>query len=403
MRAFVFFVGHRTGSLIRSCRPILLCLVSVNAAAGSAGTDDPVLLWPEGAPGATGAADADRPALWVYEPAEDPNGAAIIICPGGGYAVHAVDHEGTQPARWFNRLGGTAFVLRYRLAPYRHPIPLSDVQRALRYVRSHAERWNVDPQRIGVMGFSAGGHLASSAATHFDSGNPDAADPVARVSSRPDFAVLGYPVISLQPGITHGGSVRNLLGDQPTPELREQLSGELQVTADTPPVFLFHTLEDSAVRIENSLRFAEACRDAGVPFELHAFQHGQHGVGLANGHPALAQWIELAGTWLRQTGQLTDQPRQAVRGTVTRNGEPFPWGSIAFESEDPTVPTGWSMIMRGRFAIPDSSGLVPGEYRVRITDMGDVQPVPTLEDARLLDDSLIVVISPGQHELEIAF
>ena len=178
-------------------------------------------------------------------------------------------------------MGITAFVAKYRLGPrYRHPIELGDALRAIRTVRSRASEFGVSPDRIGVMGFSAGGHLVSTAATHFDAGDPAAVDPIDRAGSRPDFLILGYPVISFDPAITHAGSVRNLLGENPDPRLIEDLSNDLRVTARTPPTFLFHTANDSAVPVENSVRFFLALRKAGVPAEMHVFENGPHGVGM---------------------------------------------------------------------------------------------------------------------------
>src|SRR5579872_1785737 len=218
-------------------------------------------LWPEGAPGALGKADKDIPTLTPFYPeAAKATGAAMVICPGGGYGRLA-PHEGKTYALWLNEQGVTAFVLKYRLGTdgYRHPIMLQDAARAVRLVRANAADWKLDPQRIGIMGSSAGGHLASTLLTHFEAGKPDAADPVERQSSRPDLGVLCYPVITMG-GQTHGGSRHNLLGDNPSPELVKLLSNELQVTKETPPCFLFHTDEDNAVAVENSLEFAAALR-----------------------------------------------------------------------------------------------------------------------------------------------
>jgi acetyl esterase/lipase len=196
-------------------------------------------------------------------------------------------------------------VLRYRIAPrYRHPAPLQDVQRALRLVRTRAAEWNVDPHRVGVWGFSAGGHLASTAATHFDDGKADADDPVDRAGCRPDFAILSYPVITLEPPYAHGGSRQNLLGKSPDAKLVESLCNERQVTARTPPTFLFHTSEDTAVPPENSVLFYLALRKAGVPAELHVYEKGRHGVGLAPADPVLSSWPNLLAAWLDSRGLL---------------------------------------------------------------------------------------------------
>ena len=264
------------------------------------------LLWPGGAPGALGDAPADKPKLTPYlPPAGEANGAAVVVCPGGGYARLASDHEGKQVAEWLNSFGVTAFVLQYRLGPrYRHPVPLQDAQRAIRLVRSRAAEWGVDPARVGILGFSAGGHLASTAATHFDDGRPDAPDPVERHGSRPDFAVLAYPVISLVDPPAHSGSRRNLLGDPPEPALVELLSNERQVTARTSPTFLFHTADDTVVPVANSLLFFEALQRASVPSELHVFPHGTHGVGLAADDPVLSAWPRLCAAWMGGLGML---------------------------------------------------------------------------------------------------
>jgi acetyl esterase/lipase len=203
-------------------------------------------------------------------------------------------------------MGISAFVLKYRLGPrYHHPIELGDAQRAIRFVRSRAQEFGVPIDRIGMMGFSAGGHLTSTAGTHFDAGKPDAADPIDRVSSRPDFLILGYPVISFDPAIAHAGSVRNLLGDKPDPKLIADLSNELRVTSETPPTFLFHTTSDPAVPVENSVRFYLALVKAKVPAEMHLFASGPHGVGLALGDPELSVWPTLLTNWLRARGWLT--------------------------------------------------------------------------------------------------
>ncbi len=264
------------------------------------------LLWPAGAPGAVGDEEADRPTLTIYAaPEEKANGAGILICPGGGYGGLAVDHEGLQIAEWMNSLGVTAGVLRYRLAPrYHHPAPMDDVQRAMRLMRAKAEEWQVDPARIGIIGFSAGGHLASTAATHFDDGAAKARDPIDSVSCRPDFAILCYPVITMELPTTHAGSRRNLLGESPDAALVALMSNDQQVTAETPPTFLLHTTEDTAVLPENSLLFYAALRKAGVPSELHIYEKGPHGVGLGRKFPGVGTWPETCEAWLRDREML---------------------------------------------------------------------------------------------------
>jgi acetyl esterase/lipase len=264
------------------------------------------LIWPTGAPGAAGNEDGDRPTLAIYLPAS-PNAsrAAVVVCPGGGYGMLAVNHEGSQIAAWLNARGLAAFVLKYRLGPrYRHPAPLQDAQRAIRTVRSRAAEFGVNPGRIGIWGFSAGGHLAATAATHFDGGDPQASDPIARSGSRPDFAILAYPVISFTTDYTHRGSRNNLLGPSADPVLVESLSNEKQVTPQTPPTFLFHTDADKGVPPENSVLFYLALRRAGVPAEMHIYERGPHGVGLAPTDPILSTWADRLEGWLRTRGLL---------------------------------------------------------------------------------------------------
>jgi acetyl esterase/lipase len=275
------------------------------ATAASASPQE-ILLWENGAPGALGQADADKPTITAYRAPRGSAGTAVIVAPGGGYSGLAIEHEGRQEAYWFNAMGITAFVLKYRLGPrYHHPIELGDAQRAIRTVRARAAEFNILADRIGMMGFSAGGHLTATAGTHFDAGKSDAPDPIERVSSRPDFLILGYPVISFDPAVAHAGSVRNLLGDNPDPKLIEDLSNDLRVTAQTPPTFLFHTTNDNGVPVENSVRFYLALRKARVPVEMHLFENGPHGVGMALSDPSLSVWPSLLMNWLRAHGLLT--------------------------------------------------------------------------------------------------
>jgi acetyl esterase/lipase len=286
---------------------LLMCAVFVVAAqqAPLPIQDAQVLpLWSGPAPGALGIQDSDIPAITVFLPRTmTANTPAVIICPGGGYVNLAMNHEGRQVANYLNSLGIAAFVLRSRLGPrYYHPIELGDAQRAIRMVRSRAAEWRLDPARIGIMGFSAGGHLAMTASTHFDAGNTSAADVIDRAGSRPDFTILGYPVISMTESWTHQGSRNNLLGANPNPELARSLSGELSVTKQTPPTFLFHTSADTTVPAENSVYYYLSLRKAGVPTEMHIFEKGPHGVGLANDDPALSEWSKLLANWLRVRG-----------------------------------------------------------------------------------------------------
>ncbi len=283
----------------------LLAVCLVASALARAEMQPPLPLWPDGAPGALGKEDKDIPTLTPYLP--DPGvatGAAIVICPGGGYAGLA-PYEGHDYALWLNQHGVAGFVLKYRLgsAGYRHPIMLEDAARAVRLVRARAADWKVDPKRVGIMGSSAGGHLASTLLTHFDAGKPDAADPIERESSRPDIGILCYAVITMGQ-FTHEGSKENLLGKHPSPELVRLLSNELQVTPQTPPCFIWHTWEDNVVPVENSLQFAVALRKAGVPFALNIYQKGGHGMGLgdkppfAHPHP----WANDCLFWLKVQG-----------------------------------------------------------------------------------------------------
>lgn len=267
------------------------------------------LLWPKGAPDAKGDDPAkDIPAITVYmPPAGTGNGTAVVICPGGGYGHLAMDHEGRAIGQWLNSMGITGVVLEYRMGKggYQHPVPLMDAQRAIRTVRYRAAELDIDPARIGIMGFSAGGHLASTAGTHFDSGLPDSEDPVERIGCRPDFMILCYPVIAFDQPFTHKGSQRNLIGDNPPQELVESLSNEKKVTKDTPPTFLFHTDEDGGVPAENSVVFYLALRKAGVPAELHIYCKGGHGLGLAQKVAGTSAWPKACEQWLQGMGLLT--------------------------------------------------------------------------------------------------
>jgi len=286
----------------------LLCSVATALMAQTAANPpQPQPLWPKGAPGALGAADEDIPALTPYlVPAARATGTAVIVAPGGGYAHLSMDKEGEQIARWLNSIGVAAFVLKYRLGPrYHHPIELGDAQRAIRTVRSRAAELGLSPARIGMMGFSAGGHLTATVGTHFDAGDASAPDPIDRASSRPDFLVLCYPVITFEDPYAHRGSRQFLLGDNPDPKLARDLSNELQVTADTPPAFLFHTTTDQTVPVENSVLFYLALRKAGVPAEMHIYERGPHGVGLAATDEALSSWPARLADWLRVRGLLT--------------------------------------------------------------------------------------------------
>jgi len=295
--------------------PLLTLAVSMNAQ-----TNLSFPLWPDGAPGALGTSSNDIPTLTVFLPekttaptaltrqSEATAVAAIVICPGGGYGALA-PHEGKDYARWLNAHGIAGFVLKYRLGSkgYRHPAMLNDAARALRTVRARAGEWGVDPNRVGVMGSSAGGHLASTLLTHFADGDKNSADPIERVSSRPDLGILCYPVITMQTG-THGGSKKNLLGTNPPPELVLLLSNETQVTTNTPPCFIWSTADDQAVPVANSLNFAAALRHERVPVEMHIYEHGPHGLGLGSREYDPAKWLPWTFAcvdWLRAHGFIS--------------------------------------------------------------------------------------------------
>jgi acetyl esterase/lipase len=287
-------------------------------------------LWPEGVPAATrpdapaargdlGAergdasssiANVSQPTLTVVPPAVDrPNGTAVVICPGGGYTNLSMNREGQQYAAWLSTLGITSFILKNRLQEWGHPAPLQDVLRALRLVRSRAAEFGVDPRRIGVMGSSAGGHLAASASTLWD--HPDGRTGAAldAVNARPDFAVLVYPVITMTDPAAHAGSRRALLGNAPGPALLAQMSVEQQVTAATPPTLLLHTQDDKAVPVDNSILYYQALTRAGVPAELYVFEQGGHGIGMRDGLGNASAWPRRAEDWLRQRGLLAPGAR----------------------------------------------------------------------------------------------
>ncbi len=262
-----------------------------------------VRLWEGDAPGALGSEDADVPIVTIFSPPADRRSrAAIVVCPGGGYG-HLANHEGPVVGEWLAGLGVTGVVLRYRLGPkYRHPCMHQDVSRAMRLVRAKADELGIDRDKVGVLGFSAGGHLAATISTQWDDGNPESADPIERYSSRPDLSVLVYPVISMVESWTHAGSRQNLLGPDAPREIWERMSAERNVNDRTPPAFLFHTADDQAVPVENSLMYAMAMRKHGVPFELHVYEHGRHGVGLASDNPVLSTWPGLCAKWLATRG-----------------------------------------------------------------------------------------------------
>ncbi len=267
-------------------------------------------LWPDGAPGAKGDTENDKPTLTIYlPPKEKANGTSVVICPGGGYWQLAFDHEGHKIAKWLNSNGIAAFIVKYRCKSmgYQYPYPLLDAQRAIRTIRSGAKKFNIDPAKIGIIGFSAGGHLASTTGTRFDAGKADAKDAIDKVSCRPDFMVLIYPVITMTKEFGHSGSKKNLLGENPDKELAESMSSELQVTSQTPPTFLVHTGEDTGVPAENSISFYLALQKAKVPAELHIFQKGGHGYDLADYLPTASAWPDMCLKWLKDIKLLEEK------------------------------------------------------------------------------------------------
>lgn len=374
----------------RYLRLILLalgCEVALPAAsAATVSNAMTVVLWPDGAPGALGTNDADRPTLTVFLPDKrHATGAGVVVCPGGAYAVLAIDHEGQQVAQKLTSMGVAGFVLKYRLGPrYHHPAPLEDVQRAIRYVRANATNLSLSPKRIGVLGFSAGGHLASTAGTHFDSGKTDSTDFTEMQSSRPDFMVLCYPVISLGPS-GHAHSKKMLLGDNPNPELVELLSNEKQVRSNTPPAFLWHTSEDYGVSPDNSIAFYQAMQKARIPVEAHFFGYGPHGVGLASGDASAVSWPELLSLWLRRSGFFTDAPRVRVAGKVTIDGKPMNRGWVTFipDKSDRTPIASYFVGKDGKFNIDPKDGPCAGKHRIEVRQLAtDFLTKPSIDEEK---------------------
>jgi len=354
----------------------LLAGMTLACAVANAQTDyTRSLLWPEGAPGALGSDTKDQPALTIHLPEKGKaTGTAVVVNPGGGYRGLAADHEGLQVAQELNRRGIAAFVLRYRLRPdYEPSVALEDAKRALRYVRHNAEDYGIDEDRIGMLGFSAGGHLTSAAGTMWDKGDPEAKDPIDRESSRPDFIVPVYAVINRD-------LVKFEMGDWATTDT--------QVSAETPPAFIVQTTEDTLVIAKHSLRFYEALLDKGVPAEMHIYQFGPHGLGLAPGDPDYGQWPGQMVNWLQRNGLLTDAERVAVSGTVTLDGTPLFWGSITLIPEDKSLPPAFTQFSRssGKFSIDAKHGPCPGTYRVVVYEMAN-DSKPAMSGQYSIDDS----------------
>ena len=336
---------------------------------------DAALLWPEGAPGALGSEAKDQPRLTIHLPdAADATGTAIVVNPGGGYRGLAADHEGLQVARVLNANGIAAFVLRYRLRPdYEPSVALEDGKRAIRWVRHHAEDYGISEDRIGMLGFSAGGHLTTAVGTLYDKGNPEAVDPIDRESARPNFIVPVYAVVNRD-------LVKFEMGDWATTDTA--------VNAETPPAFLVQTHEDSLVRATHSLRFYEALLNAGVPAEMHIYQFGPHGLGLAPGDPQYSQWPQQMVEWLRRNALLTDAARVAVEGTVTLDGVPMHWGSVTLVPVDETKPTAFVQFARsaGKFKIDREHGPCVGPHRVIVYEIA-TDAVPAMSGQYSVEDA----------------
>jgi acetyl esterase/lipase len=356
-------------------------------------------LWDGPAPEAKGDGADDVPALAICR-AERPNGAAVIVCPGGGYNILMQDHEGRQVARWFNRRGVAAFVLSYRLKSkgYDPGVARLDASRAVRWVRSRAAELGLSADRIGIVGFSAGAHLALQAALHADAGDPKAADRVERASSRPDRVLAIYG----------------------PPEMRDAQAGDWRdrprdVLAGLPPVFFMLAADDASWASKPAFELCQALAEAGVDAEYHLFGgYGPHGVGLATGHPAMREWPELAFRWMRQGGFFTDRPRAAVSGTITIDGAPLRWGWVTLDPvDDPHRPAATAMCSSkdGAYAIPAKHGPVPGRYRVTI-DQSAAQVLrdrPSLDDARRFTrrapgdaEEMTCEIREGENRLDVA-
>lgn len=299
-----------TGNLLFKTFLLLAVLVIVSVYTGFAQQNniagEVLPIWAEGAPDAKGSADSDQPTLTVFLPEEELSvGTGVVVFPGGGYSHLAMEHEGYDVAGWLNEMGIAAFVVKYRLGDkYRHPTQLRDAQQAVQLVRVNAKEWNIEPDKVGVLGFSAGGHLATTVGTHFEAEKSNSASPADQFNSRPDFMILIYPVITMQADFTHQGSRYHLLEGKPDEELVKLLSNEQQVSDRTPPTFLVHTSNDSAVPVQNSVQFYQSLIEHGVPAEMHLFEDGPHGFGLAPDNPQLSKWTELCEQWLRSRGFL---------------------------------------------------------------------------------------------------
>jgi acetyl esterase/lipase len=369
---------------------IMLSFVAAAPLIASDAAPEPERIWPNRAPQAKADADTDTPAIYVYPASGNPTGCGVIINPGGGYHVHAIDHEGAQVARFLNRRGVTAFVLRYRLKRdgYSPDVSLLDAQRAVRYVRHHAERFGVDRDRIGMLGFSAGGHLASRAGVTFDAGDPAADDAVERESCRPDFLVLCYPVTSAA--------------------LRKQgdyVSTDTRVSPLTPPAFIWFTDEDP-LNPMHGVAFYTALRQAGVPAEIHVYSRGKHGLGLAPGDAQVGQWPGAMAQWMRAEGLLTAEPRVAVSGTVTIDGKPLNRGWVRLvpvrSNSRPIASAYLGHGDKGAFKIDAAHGPCAGPHRVIVIEEAkSFENAPTMADAVRHEPVRMTVTDGAELRIEI--
>ncbi len=373
-------------SLLRS---FLLSALFAFAAFAELPKYEPIYLWPDapGAPGAKGTEEKDKPSIAVYPaPKDKANGTAVIIAPGGGYFVHAIDHEGVQVAKMLNAKGITAFVLKYRLKPaYQPSDALVDAKRAVRYVRANAKEFNISPTRIGFLGFSAGGHLASAVGTTFHGGT-ESKEPIEMQSCRPDFLCLCYPVTS--------GNLQK--GYESTHE---------KVTDKTPPTFIWFTSEDT-VNPEHGILFYQALRKAKVEAEIHIYARGVHGLGLSPGDPGAGQWPAEFHTWLKNAGLLTDAKRAAVTGRVTVDGKGLHRGWVTLIPDDASLPIANSYITEkadGKFSIPATHGPCPGKYTIVVNEVAtQFLTVPSMDDAKSYPLKGQIEITDGKSPIDVA-
>lgn len=376
-----------------------LCLMFVMAfcsvAAFAANETKTVLLWPEGAPGAKGGEDRDKPSLLLYPaPADKATGACVVVAPGGGYAVLAIDHEGQQVARWLNSFGVSAVVLKYRLKPkYQPSDALLDGKRAVRWVRANAKELNADPKRVGMLGFSAGAHLTACVAIDSDAGKADATEAIEKESCRPDYMFLIYG------GAVSVGDPKNFgPNDPPGPGF----------TKDSPPAFMMCSHMDNL--LPRALECYKALQTAKVDTEFHVYGGwGPHGLGLAPGEPGLGTWPDLARTWMRRQNFLTNQPRASLKGKLTLDGVPVnrAWVTL-IPIDNPNAPiaaTHFGQNSKGEYKLADKHGPVPGPHRVEIRIHAHVfNDFPSIDDVLLLTkltptgEELKVDVKPGENE-----